>query len=480
TFCTIVSLAESPMRPGLLYAGTDDGNVWLTRNDGGTWENLTGRFPGVPAGTYVSRIEPSHFDTASFYVTFDNHRNNDFAPYVYVTTDFGKTFRSIANNLPTGGPNYVHVVREDPVNRDLLFLGSDVGLYVSRDRGANWQRFMTSLPTVPVHDLRIHPREHELIAATHGRGLWIVEISPLEQLTSEVLAASAWLFTPKTAYQYGEPTRANFSAGHKWFRAASPAYGAEIAYRLTTGERRTQTKIVITDVRGDTVRTVNGPGGPGLHRATWNFAGPLPQPRPLSPSQKRDSVLLTARINVVFDSLAKSGMSTQMLDPIKTALLAGDVQGLAQRFGFGGGGGGGGGGGAPAGGRFVERPGETTPRAPGAAGAAAGAQQQEGGEGAADQPDPNFLGTLGQLIRLPSQRGGGGGGGGFGALGFVAQTFGRAAGGGGFGGGATNAVQSGNYLVSITVDGKTLSRVLRVERVAASGATVATFDDDDP
>ncbi|HEY6059498.1 MAG TPA: hypothetical protein VIV10_02840, partial [Gemmatimonadales bacterium] len=187
---------------------------------------------------------------------------------------------------------------------------------------------------------------------------------------------------------------------------------------------------------------------------------------------------------VVFDSLAKSGMSAQTLDPIKTALLAGDVQGLAQRFGFGGGGGAGGGGGggvAAAGGRFVERPGETTPRAPGAAGAAAGAQQQEGGEGAADQPDPTFLGTLGQLIRLPSQRGGGGGGGGFGALGFVAQTFGRAAGGGGgFGGGGANVVQSGNYLVSITIDGKTLSRVLRVERVAASGATVATFDDDDP
>ncbi len=101
TYCTIVSLAESPLRPGLLYAGTDDGNVWLTRNDGGTWENLTaGRFPGVPAGTYVSRIEPSQFDTATFYVTFDNHRNGDFTPYVFVTTDFGKTFRSIVNNLP--------------------------------------------------------------------------------------------------------------------------------------------------------------------------------------------------------------------------------------------------------------------------------------------------------------------------------------------------------------------------------------------
>src|SRR5256885_8641107 len=204
---------------------------------------------------------------------------------------------------------------------------------------------MTNLPTVPVHDLKIHPREHELIAATHGRGLWIVEITPLEQLTGTVLAAGAWLFDPKTAYEYGEPTRANFSAGHQWFRAASPAYGAEIAYRLTTGstDRRAQTKIVITDVRGDTVRTLKGPAGVGLHRVTWGFQGKQPPPAVLSPSQKRDSAIIVARSTFVFDSLAKAGSTAPQLDPIQTALLSGDVQGLAQRFGFGGGGGGGGG-----------------------------------------------------------------------------------------------------------------------------------------
>src|SRR6266545_405212 len=323
TFCTIVSLAESPMRPGILYAGTDDGNVWVTKNDGGSWENLTGRFPGVPVGTYVSRIEPSRFDSATFYVTFDNHRTNDFTPYVYVTTDFGRTFRSIVNNLSKGGPDYVHVLREDPFNRDLLFVGTDVGAYVSRDRGASWQRFMTGLPTVPVHDLKIHPRERELIAATHGRGIWIVDITPLEQLTGEVLAAGAWLFQPKTAYEYGEPTRASFSAGHKWFRAPSPQYGAEIVYRLPTGstDRRAQTKVVITDVRGDTVRTVNGPASAGLHRVAWAFQGKAPAPVALSPSQKRDSAWLVARINVVFDSMTKAGGNGQILEPIKQGLL---------------------------------------------------------------------------------------------------------------------------------------------------------------
>src|SRR5437764_699686 len=236
----------------------------------------------------------------TFYVTFDGHRTNDFAPYVYITTDFGKTFAAITHTLPTGGPDYVHVVREDPFNRNLLYVGTDVGAYISRDRGTSWQKFMTGMPTVPVHDLKIHPREHELMAATHGRGIWIVDVTPLEQLAESVLAASAYLFEPKTAYEYGDAVRANASGGHKQFISPSPQYGAEIVYRLTTGDRRTQTKVVISDVRGDTVRTVNGPGGPGLHRVAWGFQGRLPSPQPSSPSQRRDSTLLGRRIQVVF------------------------------------------------------------------------------------------------------------------------------------------------------------------------------------
>ncbi len=470
THCTIVSLAESPVRPGILFAGTDDGNVWLTRNDGGSWENLTGRFPGVAAGTYVSRIEPSRFDTATFYITFDNHRNGDYTPYVYVTTDFGKSFRSIANNLPKGGPDFVHVLREDPVNRNLLFVGTDVGVYVSLDRGATWQKFMSGFPTVPVHDLKIQPRERELIAGTHGRSIWIVDIAPLEQLSDEAIAAATYLFQPDTAYQYGQPPLGGGSPGQKTFRAQSPQYGAEIVYRLATGssDRRARTQIVIRDVRGDTVRTLQGAARAGLHRVVWNFQGRTPPPIALSPSQKRDSAWLVARINVVFDSLTKAGSNAQQLEPIKTLLLAGDVQGVAQQFGLGGGGGGGGGGGAGnpfAGGRFNERPGETTPRAA-AANASLPATSGESSESGDPAPDASFLQQLGNLLRRPGQTGGSGGGG-FGALGFVAQAFGRPAvggGGGGFGGGGAPPVPTGDYLVTITVDGKTLSRVLRVER----------------
>ncbi|MGH7528862.1 MAG: WD40/YVTN/BNR-like repeat-containing protein [Gemmatimonadales bacterium] len=448
THCTIVSLAESPIRPGILIAGTDDGNVWLTKNDGGDWENLTGRFPGVPRYTYVSRIEPSHFDTATFYVTFDGHRSNDFTPYVYVTTDFGRSFRSIASTLPRGGPDFVHVIREDPTNRDLLLVGTELGVYVSLNRGASWQRFMTNLPTVPVHDLKIHPRDHEVIAGTHGRSIWIVDIAPLQQLSDRVLAADAWLFQPKIAYQYGQAPVGGGSPGHKVFRADSPPYGAEIVYRLADGsdDRRARTRIAILDVLGDTIHTVEGPARAGVHRVVWDFEGREPAPIALSPSEKRDSAWLARRIEVVFDSLIEAGGKERMLTGIKEGLLAGDLEGLARRFGFGGRGGGGGQRTVRAGAPFVERPGETPLR-------------ENAGADNDSTPDPGFARELAARLRRPGQSGGG-----FGGLGFVARTFRGQTGGGRFGGGDEDVVTTGDYLISMRVNGKTLTRVLRVER----------------
>ena len=287
THGTITTVAESPIRPGILWVGTDDGNVWLTTNDGGQWTNLTTRFPGVPGKTWVSRVEPSHFDTSTVYISFDKHRENDFHPYLYVSNDFGKTFRSIAGNLPTGAADFVHVVREDPANRDLLFVGTDVGAYASTDRGRTWQRFMTGLPTVPVHDLQIHPRDRELIAATHGRSIWVVDIAPLEQMNNTLMSRGPNFFTPGTAYQYSQASTQVFT-GNRLFLAPSPPFGAELVYRLTSGNARSDTtRILVTDVRGDTVRTFTGPGGPGVHRAYWDLRE---NPRPLGPSARRDSI----------------------------------------------------------------------------------------------------------------------------------------------------------------------------------------------
>ncbi|HKO13418.1 MAG TPA: hypothetical protein VJV22_15695, partial [Acidobacteriaceae bacterium] len=250
TYGTVVSLAESYVRPGFLYAGTDDGNVWVTTTDGASWTQIPeSRFAGLPAeGVYVSRIEPSHFDSLTFYISFDNHRRNDFTPYLYVTTDGGRSFRSLVNDLPRTSPaDFVHVVREDPFNRDLLYVGTSRAAYVSLDRGRDWQRFMSGMPTVPVYDLKIHPRDRELIAATHGRGLWIADVAPLEQMAGDsgrtIVAENTHLFQPTTAYEYGEgPAMGESSngSGHAAFESPSPEYGAQIAYRISgTGANAT-------------------------------------------------------------------------------------------------------------------------------------------------------------------------------------------------------------------------------------------------
>jgi Sortilin, neurotensin receptor 3, len=458
TYGTITTLAESYMRPGLLFAGTDDGNVWLTRNDGATWDNISTHFPGVPPKTYVVRIEPSHFDTATFYVAFENHRVNDFAPYLYVTTDFGKTFRSIVNDLPKGGPDFLHVIREDPVNRDLLYAGTDVGAFISRDRGQSWQKFMTGLPTVPVHDLKIQPRDHELIAATHGRGIWIADVAALEQLKDSIFAKGTYLFAPKTAYAFVEAPGADISSGQSTFKGQSAPFGADIMYRLTSGSPKDTVKLVITNVKGDTLKTLMGRGGAGVHHATWDLKAKPPTPTPLTPAGRRDSLITARKLEHVFDSLETAGVAPKaVLETVREHYENGTIGELFQRAQSGGGGGG----------RFAERPGESplpkhdrhdasdsTKKKAGAA-AASAEGGAEGEEGAVSQ---EVLSQVSGAVRAS-----------------------KALPGGGFGGGGRNTglVESGDYLVTMTVGGATQRQVLRVEKAAGTGSSSASDDDDD-
>ncbi|MHB1297620.1 MAG: WD40/YVTN/BNR-like repeat-containing protein [Gemmatimonadaceae bacterium] len=459
TFGTIVSLNESPITPGYLYAGTDDGRLWMTENDGGAWTELTSRVGGVPAGTYVSRIEPSNFDINTFYVTYDNHRRGDFTPYVFATSDGGRSFRSIAGGLPRGGPDFVHVIREDLRNADLLFVGTDVGAYVSGDRGATWQKFMTDLPTVPVHDLKIHPRERELIAATHGRSIWIVDIAPLQQFTKTVAAAPAHLFEPRTATQFGEPPVGGESTGNQLFQAPSPQYGADIWYRLSKAGG--PTRIVIQDAKGDTLQTLTGQGSAGLHKVSWNFNGRAAPRAALKGAALRDSILGARRTAAALDSVEKAGkVPKPALDMIRRNLEGGaqGMQAMARAFGFGGGGGGGGGG-QP--GVWVERPAEQAPAPVRAAGgAASGRAGGAGGPGGGGQGAGAAMGLeqsdLFDIMRAIGVTGGGGGG--------------------GFFGGANLTVAPGDYLISMTVGGETQKRTLRVERTVGGGASGFPFE----
>ena len=167
-YSNIVTIAESPAMPGILWVGTNDGNVQVSRDGGMTWTNVAGNVQGVPKETHVSRVEASHVDAGTCYVTFDGHRTDDHKPYVLVTTDYGKTWKSVASNLPTGN---VNVIREDPRNANLLYLGTEYAFYVSLNKGGEWKRFMTGLPTVRIDDILVHPRDNDLIVATHGRSI---------------------------------------------------------------------------------------------------------------------------------------------------------------------------------------------------------------------------------------------------------------------------------------------------------------------
>ena len=439
TYATITTLAESYVQAGRLWAGTDDGKVWMSPDDGGHWEDLTGRFPGVPAHTYVVRIEPSHFDSLTAYVAFDGHRTNDLTPYLYVTTDGGRTFRSIAAGLPTGGPDFLHVVREDPANRDLLFVGTDVGAYVSRDRGAHWQRFMDGLPTVPVHDLKIQPRDHDLIAATHGRAIWIVNIGPLEQMTDSVLASGAHLFAPATAFQFGESPQEDIEPGQAVFHGQSAPYGADIAYSLPSGDEKDTVKLVVTDVKGDTVTTLRGPARAGLHHVTWDFRGKAPPSKPLSPAALRDSIASAHKIARVLDSLETAQLAPKpAIERVRKVLLGGgSLFSLFRR------------GGPPMGGAFQERPAESPlpPKRP-----EGGAPAGRGRPAMAGRPGPGAPGggeidmaVLSEIYTALREAGA------------IQPGFGRRE--------RAPLVRTGDYLVTLTVGGQSQHQVLRVERV---------------
>ncbi|MEN6560014.1 MAG: hypothetical protein ABFD52_04485 [Acidobacteriota bacterium] len=271
TFCTIITVSESPRVPGLIWVGTDDGNVQLTRNGGNAWTNVRPNIKGLPSGLWCSRVEASHFDEAVCYATFDGHRSDDFHPYVFRTADFGETWTAISAGIPDGQP--VYVIREDPVNKNLLFLGTEFGVFFSRDAGAAWSSLLLNMPTVAFHDLLVHPRDGDLIAATHGRGLWILDdISALRKATDSVLGQDAALFEPaKPGTRWLRIQRGGYGRGDLYFKGENPPEGALIAYYLKDKAEASAT-LEIADPAGALKTTFLLEGaGPGINRLAWDL-----------------------------------------------------------------------------------------------------------------------------------------------------------------------------------------------------------------
>ncbi|MDH7512686.1 MAG: hypothetical protein QHH14_07055 [Clostridiales bacterium] len=270
---TITTVSESPLKEGVLYVGTDDGLVQVSRDDGKTWKNVTPLPPAVPKNTYVSRVEASRHAEGRAFVTFDGHRSDDFKAYAFMTDDFGGTWKNISGTLPAGGT--LSVIREHHRNPDLLFVGTERGAYVSLDRGVNWTRIKSNLPLVPVDDIAIHPRENDLIFGTHGRSIWILDdITPLEQLKANVLAAGSHLFDMRPAVIFN-PYSHKGDLGHKFFVASNPPYGALINYYLREKVKE-EAKIVIANAEGKIVRELKGAKEAGIHRITWDLRYPPP------------------------------------------------------------------------------------------------------------------------------------------------------------------------------------------------------------
>ncbi len=258
----VTALNQSVLSEGLIYAGTDDGNVHVTRDGGKSWTDVTDRISGVPSMLYVSRLTPSAFDEGTVYATFDGHRSDNFEPYVRVSTDYGQSWNSITSNLPRGS---VYTIKEDTQKANVLYLGTEFGLFVSIDRGSQWTRW-SSVPTVAVYELVIHPREHDLVLGTHGRSFLVI---PLREFNDMVLASRSHVFETRAGIQFIPDEDAWFVGGRQ-YSGPNPAPGAYISYYLKEDLEK-PVKISISDAAGKLMRELEGPHTAGLHRVAWDL-----------------------------------------------------------------------------------------------------------------------------------------------------------------------------------------------------------------
>ncbi|MGE3189606.1 MAG: WD40/YVTN/BNR-like repeat-containing protein, partial [Vicinamibacterales bacterium] len=273
SFSNLVTIGESPLKAGLLWTGSDDGVVSVSRDAGANWANVSANVPGVPKFTYVSKVAPSRFAEGTVYATFDGHRGGDYKTYVFTSTDYGASWRSIAGNLPAG--EVARTITEDLKNADVLYLGTETGVWVSLDRGRQWTRVKANLPTVPVYEITLHPRDNDMLLATHGRGVWILDdLTPFQQW-AKAQSAGTFVFdpAPATAFNPANDQMKRFE-GDRIFLAPNPAAGVALTYRL--GADAKDAKWTIRDAGNAVVREIAGRAmrdhlRSGLNTVQWDL-----------------------------------------------------------------------------------------------------------------------------------------------------------------------------------------------------------------
>jgi len=351
---TIVSMAESPVRENLLFAGTDDGLIRITKDCGKTWNRID-KISGVPEMTYVSDICPSNFDADIVYASFDNRKRDDFKPYIFKSKDMGKTWKSIASNLPVNGT--VHTIAQDHVNPNLLFVGTEFGFYFSNDEGKNWIRIKSGLPAIAVRDIAIQQRENDIVLATFGRGFYILDdYTPLRIFSKNIKAEECRIFPVKDALLYVQK-RGKYGQGSDLYSAKNPPFGATFTYYLKTSPKTLKQirkekekkllkekksipypsweelraedneispylKFIITDNGGKIINTLTASPGKGIKRLTWNLRTASPEPVSLKDNKfdplakgRKGYLVPPGKYQVAIDEVVR-GKTTHLAGPV--------------------------------------------------------------------------------------------------------------------------------------------------------------------
>ena len=279
---TMLSIAPSALDSNVIWVGTDDGNVQVTRDGGRNWANVFSKVPGLKPNAWIPTVEASHFDAGTAYVAADHHQDDDYAPYAYMTTDYGRTWSRITGDLPASAA-WVHVVREDPKNRNLLYIGTEMGVWASWDRGVHWRSIRGNVPVNPVRDIQVHPRDNDLLLATHGRGLYIMDdITYLQQMAGAP-EADVTLFDIRPAVRWNEWSR-DGNLGQKTWTGENPAAGALITYQLKS-QPAGEVNVAITDKDGRTVRRLRRVAdAAGTNRVAWDLRMDPPPVPPTAPA----------------------------------------------------------------------------------------------------------------------------------------------------------------------------------------------------
>ncbi len=266
----LFAIAESPVTRGVIWAGSNDGLVHVTQDDGMNWENVTAQIPNLPPGGTISNIEPSKYDAGTAYISVDMHQVNNTEPFLYKTTDYGRSWISISSDIPRSVFSYTHVIREDPQRRGLLYVGTGNSVFFSLNDGRNWMPLQSNLPHAPVHWLTVQPHFNDLVVSTYGRGFWIMDdITPLQQLSDDVLMADVHLFATRPAYRFRNKEGPQSQPGDPG-AGENPSYGASINYYLAQSSNESVTARIL-DPDGNVIRELSGSREAGINRIMWDL-----------------------------------------------------------------------------------------------------------------------------------------------------------------------------------------------------------------